>query len=321
MELSQDALTADEVAVMLQVNKNTVYALAKKGVLGSYRVGRKLRFTLDDVQEYIGASRKSSGQATAAHRLIRNSSTQNLASFETTQTDHSSRFTLAGSNMILDILANYLQAIGTSCERDYGNSYQNLVSMYLGHIDAAAVSLWDSSSDTDNIPFIKRLIPGMPVKVFHVARLTQGLLVKKKNPHKLRSWSDVLNPAIVLANREKGSAPRVLLDEHLRMLEADPLQIRGYTREITSPLVQATMIAKGEAHVGIGVEKLMHQVAGIDYLPLQAVRLVIVAAKRPETERSVRSIQACLINKAFKNELQNMVGYDFAGIGECVYET
>lgn len=36
-----DALTAEEVAEMLRVSKNSVYRLAQSGVLASYRVGKK----------------------------------------------------------------------------------------------------------------------------------------------------------------------------------------------------------------------------------------------------------------------------------------
>lgn len=47
-----DALTAEEVAEMLRVSKNSAYRLAQSGELESYRVGRKLRFTLRDVEAY-----------------------------------------------------------------------------------------------------------------------------------------------------------------------------------------------------------------------------------------------------------------------------
>lgn len=47
-----DALTAEEVAEMLRVSKNSVYRLAQSGELASYRVGRKLRFTSRDVEAY-----------------------------------------------------------------------------------------------------------------------------------------------------------------------------------------------------------------------------------------------------------------------------
>ena len=40
---------------MLRVSKNSVYRLAQSGELASYRVGRKLRFTLCDVEAYTRA--------------------------------------------------------------------------------------------------------------------------------------------------------------------------------------------------------------------------------------------------------------------------
>ena len=43
---NDDALDAEEVAKMLRISKNSVYRLAQTGELPSYRVERKLRFTL-----------------------------------------------------------------------------------------------------------------------------------------------------------------------------------------------------------------------------------------------------------------------------------
>lgn len=54
-----DALTAEEVAEMLRVSKNSVYRLAQSGELASYRVGRKLRFTLRDVEAYTRSGMRS----------------------------------------------------------------------------------------------------------------------------------------------------------------------------------------------------------------------------------------------------------------------
>ena len=63
-----DALTAEEVAEMLRVSKNSVYRLAQSGELASYRVGRKLRFTLRDVEEYIQKRTRGDGGADAARK-------------------------------------------------------------------------------------------------------------------------------------------------------------------------------------------------------------------------------------------------------------
>ena len=47
------ALTVQDVAEILKIAKNTVYELIKRGEINSYKVGRKVRFTLSDVEDYI----------------------------------------------------------------------------------------------------------------------------------------------------------------------------------------------------------------------------------------------------------------------------
>lgn len=56
---NDEALTVDEVAEILQVSRNTVYALKNRGELASFKVGRKLRFSYTDVQAYIAKSKTS----------------------------------------------------------------------------------------------------------------------------------------------------------------------------------------------------------------------------------------------------------------------
>ena len=46
------SLTPEEVASILKIAKNTVYELIKRGELTAYRVGRKIRVDLQDVETY-----------------------------------------------------------------------------------------------------------------------------------------------------------------------------------------------------------------------------------------------------------------------------
>lgn len=327
MEFAHNALAAEDVAQMLDVSKNTVYSLAKEGKLSSYKVGRKLRFTLEDVQSYIEGSRQgAAAQQSDGLPVIQRSGDQAWVPpvsgigkrIPRTAFD---AFLLGGSDAMVDGLATCLAESGAYVLRSYQNSYQALVDLYFGYLDAAAVSLWDSSSESCNLPYIKRLLPGMPVKVFQMAYYTQGLLVQRGNPLGLRSWGDLIHSGAMLANRERGSAARVLLDERLRIMEADPRCVPGYDREVSSALVQGSLIARKDADVGVGTEKVYHQIKGLDYLPLQTEQLVLVVAKKPSTERIMRAVQATLRSDAFKQGLASMVGYDFRLLGECIYET
>ena len=47
------SLSSQEVADILHVSRSTIYELIRRGDIRSYRVGRKVRFTQDDVDAYI----------------------------------------------------------------------------------------------------------------------------------------------------------------------------------------------------------------------------------------------------------------------------
>jgi DNA binding domain, excisionase family len=50
--LENTVLTPQEVAEMLKIAKNTVYELIKRGELNGYKVGKKIRVDLKDVEIY-----------------------------------------------------------------------------------------------------------------------------------------------------------------------------------------------------------------------------------------------------------------------------
>jgi putative molybdopterin biosynthesis protein len=321
-----DVLTAPEVAAILQVGKNTVYNLAKAGALPSYNIGRKLRFSLDDVQLYIDAStsaRQKPAPPTGEAGAVVPGGPLRTPARARRRSDSlaSGAFIIGGHDMTLDILANYLSATGIRALRSYQSSYQELAELYLGRVHAAAIHLWDGSTDSYNLPYVKRLAPGTPVVVLHLATRSQGLLVRRNDPLGLRTWSDLVRKPVVLANRDKGSGSRVLLDEHLRLLEANPHAIKGYEREFTSDLAQGALIARGGADVGIGTERVFHQIDGLDYRPLQTERLALVIAKTPATERIIRVVRDLLRTEAFQRELVALPGCDFAHMGSRLYET
>ena len=45
------SLSTQEVADILHVSKSTIYDLIRKGEIHSYKIGRKVRFTQEDVDE------------------------------------------------------------------------------------------------------------------------------------------------------------------------------------------------------------------------------------------------------------------------------
>lgn len=311
---NDDALTADEVAGLLQVSRSSVYKLVKADELASYHVGRKMRFTMGDVENYIARSKRAKAaamKAAAAPRSVVPASAPQPVSVG---------FVLAGNDILGDILANYLGATNTAVDRVYEGSYNALVDVYRGSAHAALAHLYDGETDSYNVAAVKRLMPGVPVKVVRLVRRRQGLIVAKGNPKNLRTWDDLLQPGVRLVNRERGCGSRILLDEQLARRGVSGAAIEGYGREANSALSMASFVARGAADAGIGAERVFRQVEGVDFLPLQDEWLDIVLAKRPGCERAADAIAKLARTRPFREEIGSIVGYDASRMGEVVFE-
>ena len=96
------SLSTQEVADILHVSKSTIYELIRKGEIHSYKIGRKVRFTQDDVDAYIARSRHEHST-----RPVKNIDTH--STLLTPEQNDTPEVILAGQDVVLDILANYLQ--------------------------------------------------------------------------------------------------------------------------------------------------------------------------------------------------------------------
>ncbi len=311
------ALTPQEVADILKIAKNTVYELIKRGELNSYRVGNKVRVDLQDVEDYINKSKKLNN----VEAPNTNSAKSNPLSYNDFPTDKG--FVICGQDVVLDILSRYLEQHpnGVRALRSYIGSYNGLYSLYQGDAHIATTHLWDSDSNIYNIPFVRRMLPGIPAYIIHIACRMQGFYVAKGNPKKIRGWEDLKRSDIIIINREKGSGTRVLLDEHLRLLDISGSNIKGYTRECTSHLAVASTVARGGADIALGNEKTCLQVQGIDFIPLQKERYELVIKKDDYNKPQFNAIANILRSKEFKMEISGLGGYDITEMGKIIAET
>jgi len=313
----QIALTTQEVAEILKVGKNTVYDLVKRGEINSYKVGRKIRFDLSDVEAYIKKSK--SIQSADLHPGDQDLNSENLQP----QVDSAfSDLVICGQDIILDVLSNFIEyrSNGLRVLRAYTGSYSSLVSLYYGKVQVATAHLWDSDTGQYNVPYVRRLLPGIPTVIIHLAYRMQGFYVAKGNPKKIQSWADLKRPDITMINREKGAGSRVLLDEHLRLLGIDSRTINGYRRESQSHMALASTVGRGAADVALGNEKIASQVESIDFIPLQKERYELVIKKEDLYLPSIQMMLEILRSDEYKNEVIGIGGYDVSEMGNIVAE-
>jgi putative molybdopterin biosynthesis protein len=313
------ALTPQEVADILKIAKNTVYELIKRGELNSYRVGKKVRVDAKDVDEYKNRTKsiKSKNQPGSITASIRSNP------FLGEESIRGNGFVICGQDVLLDILSRYLQLHpnGTQALRSYVGSYNGLFALYQGNVQMATAHLWDGDTGQYNVPFVRRMLPGVPAVIIHLACRLQGFYVAKGNPKGIIGWEDLKRKDITIINREKGSGTRVLLDEHLRKLGIAAKNIKGYERESTSHLAIASTVARGGANIGIGNEKSGLQVRGIDFIPLQTERYELVIKKEDMEKAPYQAVLEILRSQEFKLELEGIGGYDLTEIGKIVAET
>ena len=245
----KSSLTPLEVSELLKITKNTVYELIKRGELPSYKIGKKIRIDMHDVEEYIN-NQKSNSKPSINRNIINNSLNNNISNITTNNISlnnpTNSEIIISGQDILLDVLARYIEEIlpDYTILRSYKGSYNGLYDLYNNKVSIASCHLWDGDNDSYNFDYVKRLLPGTPCILVNLAYRLQGFYVAKGNPLNINSFEDLTNKNIKFINREKGSGVRVLLDEKLRLLNIDPNSINGYYKEVLA------WVASGNADVG-----------------------------------------------------------------------
>lgn len=315
--MEQDTvLTTQEVADMLKIAKNTVYELIKRGELNSYKVGKKVRIDLKDVLEYKERT-KTSPSASKPISPLAATAPQAYPGY-TVNSSAQAPIILCGQDIILDLITRYLETDTGRFPilRSFEGSYNGLYSLYHGTVNLTTVHLWDPETNQYNIPYVKRLLPGIPSVLVHLAKRYQGFYVAKGNPKAIQGWEDLKRSDITIINREKGSGTRILLDGQLKRLGIPGTTIPGYHRESTSHLTIASTVARGGADLGLGNEKAALQVSGIDFIPLQEEQLDMVFRKEDMERPEFKAIIRVINSKEFKQELSGIGGYILDRIGE-----
>jgi len=313
---NKTALTAQDVADILKIAKNTVYELIKRGEINSYKVGRKVRFTSDDIEEYISRSRRL-GSFMADERPVE----RVMPKLE----DDGGNFVICGQDVILDILSHYLGRHpwggGRPALRSHIGSFDGLIALYHGEVQVATSHLWDGDTGEYNRPYVRRLLPGIRTIIVRLARRTQGLFVARGNPKGISGWSDFTRADLMMINREKGAGSRVLLDEHLRLLGVFGRMVKGYANEAQSHHSVASAVARGEADLAVGLERAGEQLGGVDFIRLQTEEYDLVIKKEDLNLPLIRALMEILRSDKFQREIAPMTGYDLTGMGEIVAET
>ncbi|MBQ4039635.1 MAG: helix-turn-helix transcriptional regulator [Oscillospiraceae bacterium] len=305
------SLSTQEVADILHVSRSTIYDLIRRGEIHSYKIGRKVRFTQDDVDAYIARARHE--HSVRPVKVIETHST-----LLTPPKGEEPEIIISGQDVILDILANHLQQKDINAARTYLSGFEALLSLYQDNVDVAACHLYDGVEY--NTPFVRALLPGISSVLVNVSYRTQGFYIKSGNPKNIRGWEDLKRTDITILNRRAGSSARILLDTQLKALGIPSSSLRGYDRIMKSHLTVASAIATGEADIALGTERISRQIDGIDFIPLMQERFDLVIKKEALSTEPVSKMIKVLNSPEFLAEIKNFSGNDYRDLGKIVAE-
>ena len=305
------SLSTQEVAEILHVSKSTIYDLIRRGEIHSYKIGRKVRFTQDDVDAYIARSRHE--HSTRPVQKVETHST-----LLTPPKQEAPELIISGQDVVLDILASYLQEEGVHAARTYLSGFEGLLSLYQDNVHVAAAHLYDGESY--NTSYVRALLPGISAVLVNVSYRTQGFYVQKGNPKGITGWEDLGRSDISVLNRRAGSSARILMDTQLKRMGISSFAVKGYDRIMKSHLTVAAAIAEGEADLAIGTERVSRQMDGIEFIPLLEERFDFVIKKESLERREMQTLLRIMNSDAFKKEVSQFSGNDYRDLGKIVAE-
>ena len=311
--MAEELLTPLEVAEILKIKKNTVYEMIKRKDIHATKMGKQLRINRADLDLYLNSASQGSKAPIPSF-----SHTEIMSDYDMSSTNPGFVFILCGQDIILDRICNHVNQISNTNQvvRSYMGSYNGLYALYNEEVHIATAHLWDPGTDSYNIPYIEKVLPGFPCVVYHLAKRMQGFYVNRENPKNIQGFQDMIRKDITFVNREKGCGTRILLDNKLVKKNIPSSQIQGYKTIVNSHLSAATMVAKGEADYALGNERSSLQFPGIDFIPLQEESYDMIIPLKYLNHPLAQLIIETIQSQDFKEEISLMGGYDTKKMGE-----
>lgn len=196
----------------------------------------------------------------------------------------------------------------------YVGSLGGLIGLVRSEAQVAGIHLWDEATDSYNVPFVRRLLPGCRVILLTLAHRSLGLIVAPGNPLRLASLADLNKPGVRLVNRQWGSGTRVWFDAQCKALGIVPESIAGYGCEELTHLAVARAVYEGEATVGLGISAAA-AAYGLGFVPLTQERYDLVFPEAVWNSPAAQILRALVASPRFQEAVVAFGGYDTTETG------
>lgn len=199
----------------------------------------------------------------------------------------------------------------------FANSTEALERLTRGEVHIAGVHLYCPNTQTFNVPFVRRVLPGQTTVLIHLGIWEEGLMVAPGNPKGIRTVADLTRDDITIINRELGAGSRELLEQVLAEAGLSLQEISGCDRIATSHQAVAEAILAGEADTGVSAASVADMFK-LDFVSLRQSHYDLVTFQSYLEEAAVQQLIGTLSHPRVTSQLQILGGYDTRLTGEVV---
>jgi putative molybdopterin biosynthesis protein len=286
-----------ETSRYLNINEKKLYSMANAGKIPATKLTGKWLFPKELIDAWL------SGDAGLNIRRDESPSRQ---------------FLFASSHdLALELLIGALRNDGVSITLETRGSLSGLIAIKSGAADAAGIHLLDSRSGVYNTTFIEEYLPNVTVTLLRFVSRSQGFILRKGNPLKIKTLEHLVKSGIRFINRQPGSGTRILLDHLLRKEGLDSARISGYKDEVATHTETSLAVASGSADVGLGILSAARSL-NLDFVPLALEEFDLVFASSKGAEELVAKARKIISDAEFKRRVSELGGYDLTRAGTII---
>jgi putative molybdopterin biosynthesis protein len=224
---------------------------------------------------------------------------------------------IGSHDLIIDELARFLAEKERRLISINVGSIGGLISLNREESHLAGSHLLDPETGEYNLSYISKYITNIPVKIISLAMREQGLLVKKNNPKKIKSFDDLTRNDVMFINRQRGAGTRILLDYNLSVKKILPEKINGYNQEEYTHFGIAAAVISGRADCGLGIAAAS-LAFDLDFVPLFNERYDLIINQNFADSDLLNPIYKVLDNPEFRKYISEMKGYNIETMGKVI---
>jgi putative molybdopterin biosynthesis protein len=285
-----EILSAKELSAYLKINEKKIYQFVRESKIPHAKIGGKITFVKEIIDGWIKE-----------------------------KTQREKHLYLAGSDdFLLRKVIDLCNARGTTTIFYAPVGSVNGLDLLRKRVaNVSCVHIMDMEKKEHNLSYMDRYLSGDNYIAVHLYLREQGLYISRNNPRGISGIEDLTKDGVKFINRNRGSGTRILIDFLLHEKGIDPESIRGYSKEVTSHLLAALAVLRGEAEASFGIRHIAY-LLDLGFIPLFKERFEMVIPEEIYRSEGVRDLLSSFDQSTLLNLVGDFTGYDTSGTGRVI---